>query len=64
MANDKIISYSDRCTDCVFYFGINTCMAFMDKIPDEILHGDNPHTEPLENQKNNIVFEKFEFKKP
>jgi len=63
MAKNKINTYSDRCSQCMFYFGINSCMAFEDKIPDEILHGDNPHTEPLENQDNDIVFKKFEFKK-
>lgn len=56
MQNDKTIIDSDTCISCVFYFGVDTCMAFMDKIPDEILHGNNPHTKPLENQDNDIVF--------
>jgi hypothetical protein len=34
-------------------------MAFDDKIPDEILHGDNQHNEPLEGQGNDIVFTPF-----
>jgi hypothetical protein len=62
MENVKI-TYSDRCSQCAFYFGIDSCFAFEDIIPDEILHGDNPHTVPLENQDNDIVFKKFEFKK-
>lgn len=62
MENVKI-TYSDRCSQCAFYFGIDSCFAFEDKIPDEILHGDNPHNEPLENQGNDIVFKKFELKK-
>ena len=32
------------------------CKAF-DVIPDEILGGDNNHSKPLPDQKNNIVFE-------
>lgn len=62
MENVKI-TYSDRCSQCAFYFGIDSCFAFEDKIPDEILHGDNPHNEPLDNQGNDIVFKKFELKK-
>jgi hypothetical protein len=58
--NNSIVD-SIRCVDCEFYFGVDSCMAFMDKIPDEILHGDNPHNEPLKNQDNDIVFKKLEF---
>jgi len=35
---------------------IPVCEAFPDGIPDEIAYGDNPHTEPLENQDNDIVY--------
>jgi hypothetical protein len=61
MEKDKLIVYANRCVDCEFYFGVDSCMAFMDKIPDEILHGDNPHNEPLKNQENEIVFKQLEF---
>ncbi len=32
------------------------CAAFGDDIPDEITSGENEHSEPLPNQKNDIVF--------
>jgi len=56
MQNDKLIIDSNRCVSCLFYFGVDSCMAFDDKIPDEILHGDNQHNEPLEGQDNDIVY--------
>lgn len=56
MQNNKVIIDSDLCVNCVFYFGVDSCMAFPDKIPDEILHGDNQHNKPMENQDNDIVF--------
>jgi hypothetical protein len=33
-----------------------TCLAFLTGIPDEILHGENDHSKPLENQVNNLVY--------
>jgi len=36
------------------------CNAFPKGIPDEIAYGDNLHLVPLENQGNDIVFEKEE----
>jgi hypothetical protein len=33
------------------------CAAFPVEIPDEILQGDNNHTKPLPEQKNNIIFQ-------
>ncbi|MDR3705339.1 MAG: hypothetical protein P4L28_05470 [Paludibacteraceae bacterium] len=36
------------------------CDAFPIRIPKEILSGHNMHTEPLPNQKNDIVFEPVE----
>lgn len=56
MQNDKVNIYANRCIKCQFYFGVDSCMAFDDKIPDEILHGDNQHNEPLEGQSNDLVF--------
>lgn len=45
------------CQICKNYFGDLTCQAFPKGIPDEITSGDNPHTEPLSEQDNDIVFE-------
>lgn len=41
------------------HFDINTstCTAFPTEIPDEILSGENDHSEPLPDQGNDIVFE-------
>lgn len=47
---------TNRCFNCVNYLGDLSCMAF-DRIPDEILTGENNHSEPLKNQDNDIVFE-------
>lgn len=33
------------------------CKAFPEGIPEEILSGENSHTEPLPKQENKIVFE-------
>lgn len=37
---------------------ITICEAFPKGIPDEIAYGDNKHLKPIENQKNEITFEK------
>lgn len=60
-----------KCFDrgCIHYIGVckdedgwevNVCKAFPypEGIPDSIAYGDDPHTEPLPDQKNDIVFEK------
>lgn len=52
-----------NCSNCKNYLGDNTCLAFPDGIPDEILNGDNDHSKPLPNQDNDIVFEPID-KKP
>jgi hypothetical protein len=36
------------------------CKAFPNGIPIEIAYGDNPHLEPIDGQKNKIVYEKEE----
>jgi len=36
---------------------IGGCKAFPDDIPNEILSGENDHSKPLPDQKNDIVFE-------
>jgi hypothetical protein len=57
---------------CKFYIGIsqpdgtelsedNVCLAFPDGIPNEIAYGNNPHSTPLPNQGNNIIFEHGKF---
>jgi hypothetical protein len=47
---------NNRCLLCSNYLGDLSCMAF-DKIPNEILLGENNHNKPLKNQNNDIVFE-------
>ena len=44
------------CIGCKFYLKGEKCRAF-NKIPDEILMGENNHSKPLPNQKNKITFE-------
>jgi hypothetical protein len=47
------------CFKCKHFdrFGLNEgCEAFPSGIPDEILSGENLHSKPLDEQKNNIVF--------
>ena len=50
--------------NCMLFKGISMghdyCSAFPDGIPDGISKGDNPHTEPLADQTNKIVYEKGE----
>jgi len=33
------------------------CLAFTDDIPNEILNGENDHSKPLPDQKNNVIYE-------
>lgn len=47
----------DSCFHCANWNVSDTCTAFPDGIPDEILSGENDHTKPLPDQKNDIVFE-------
>ena len=49
----------DLCSRCKHFWGINSCDAFPDRIPDTIFTGLNDHSSPLKDQKNNIVFEKL-----
>jgi len=46
-----------NCSNCKNYLGNLSCMAFLDGIDKAILEDENPHTEPLPNQGNNIVYE-------
>ncbi len=43
--------------NCKHYLFEGSCLAFPDRIPDEILDGDNDHSKPLPDQDNDIVFE-------
>lgn len=45
------------CKSCKNYLGDLGCLAFPIRIPDEILTGENDHSEPLPDQNNDIVFE-------
>lgn len=45
------------CQNCKNYIGELSCLAFMERIPDEILEGRNDHSKPLPKQENKIVFE-------
>lgn len=46
-----------NCLNCKNYIDDLICSAFAEKIPNDILDGENPHTKPLPNQENNIIFE-------
>ena len=50
---------TNLCPNCINYFGKLKCFAFPKGIPEEILIGEKNHDKPLENQKNNIIFEKI-----
>lgn len=57
MQKDKVITDNDICVTCKWFFGLNTCQAFPNGIPDAIMFGENQHSEPMPNQGNNIVYE-------
>jgi hypothetical protein len=46
-----------KCLSCKNYIDNNICSAFAYGIPEEILTGENDHSEPLPDQDNDIVFE-------
>jgi hypothetical protein len=48
------------CISCKWYFGDLKCAAFIEEIPEEITIGDNDHSEVLNTQENDIVFEPLE----
>jgi hypothetical protein len=56
-----ILTKQPICYKCK-HFDIETslCKAFDGDIPDEILEGDNDHSQPLPDQGNDIVFEPIE----
>jgi hypothetical protein len=45
------------CPICKHYNFDSTCAAFPDRIPMIFLSGESGHTEPIEGQQNDIVFE-------
>jgi hypothetical protein len=47
------------CFHCKHYKIQLKCEAFLKRIPNEILLGENDHRKPLPGQDNNIVFEKI-----
>jgi hypothetical protein len=47
---------STQCIDCSRYEGLNTCEAYPDGIPVEIITGEHDHTEPFPGD-NGIRFE-------
>ena len=49
------------CNGCKNHIDGLKCKAF-EIIPDEILFGENDHSKPLPDQKNDIVFEPIETK--
>lgn len=55
--NEVYQVYSSKCTICEHfqYSGFN-CIAFPDGIHTEILNGNNDHSRPLPEQRNEIVF--------
>lgn len=63
MQEIKEIIDSDRCVSCLYHSGGTACLAFPNGIPDEIIQGENQHTEPLPNQGNNLVYEEFDLTK-
>lgn len=48
------------CLKCKNWNEYCECPAFPDGIPNEILSGENDHSKPLKEQKNNIVYEAVE----
>jgi len=47
------------CLNCKYYILNYKCAAFIDRIPLEIVNGENDHSKPLPGQDNNIVFKKI-----
>ncbi len=57
--SEKITMFDIVCNSCIHKDELDwSCKAF-DKIPDIILTGENDHSKPLPEQKNDIVFEKI-----
>lgn len=50
-----------KCYECKHGYGLNfikpSCEAFPNGIPSKIFYEGSPHTKPLPDQKNDIVFE-------
>ena len=57
ISKNSIISSTPKCILCKYREKGLKCIAFPDKIPHEILSGNNNHSIPLPEQDNEIVFE-------
>jgi hypothetical protein len=51
--------FSPQCNRCSNYLKNGKCMAFLNRIPDEILDGEHDHTKPFPGD-NGIRFEPIE----
>ena len=54
-SNEQDTIICDLCRNCLIRH--YTCLAFPDGIPEEILKGENRHSKPLPEQKNDHIFE-------
>jgi hypothetical protein len=48
---------STYCAGCANYLSMGKCLAFPEKIPEDIFYGLKEHEKPIPKQGNNIVFE-------
>lgn len=48
---------TDLCITCAHYLGDLACLAFPERIPNEILTGTNDHSKPLKNQDSDLIYE-------
>lgn len=54
----------DLCLNCKHYWGALACAAFPDRIPDDILTGDNDHDAIFPGQVGAFVFEEIDLNSP
>jgi hypothetical protein len=64
ISKNSIMSSSPKCILCKHREKGLKCIAFPDKIPHEILSGNNNHSIPFPNQDNEVVFELIETRNP
>lgn len=53
MIPNKLICFNCKNFDQI----VGGCLAFPDDIPNEIISGENDHSKPLPDQKNNVIYE-------
>lgn len=51
------MSKSNQCATCKWFFGVESCKAFPDRIPQEILSGEFDHTKKHPKQDNDILYD-------